>query len=115
MSTSTTSSPAAAPAELFQPFEWVTRAFRTGEYDLVANAHDLAGGACVIMEMIEQSELNVGHDDAPIFNDHNRGRLLRMAIAAMRTIELETAAHLEKMQERGEQKARHAAGLGGAR
>lgn len=99
---------------LLQPFEWVTRAFQTGPYDLVANAHDLAGGACVIMEMIEQSDMDAQNGDAPIFNDYNRGRLFRMAIAAMHTIELQTNSHLEKMQRDGEKKAERATKVGGA-
>lgn len=107
--------PGNTPAPLFTPFEWVTRAYQNGPYDLIANVHDLAGGACAIMEMIEQSDTDAGNGDAPLFNGYNRGRLLRMAIAAMHTIELQTSCHLEKMQEDGEEKAQRAAGSGGAR
>jgi hypothetical protein len=95
---------------IFQPFEWVCRSYQNGPYDLISNTRDLSGGACVILEMIEQSDMDVDNGDAPMFNDYHKGRLFRMAMAALRTIELQTAAHLEKMQRDGEKKLEHAAG-----
>ena len=90
----------AAPA--FQALEWVSRPYQNGPYDLISNTRDLAGGACVILEMIEQSDMYVDNGDAPMFSDYHRGRLFRMAVAALRTIKLQTADHLEKMQMDGE-------------
>ena len=102
-----------APVEkvepIFQAFEWVSRPYQNGPYDLISNTRDLAGGACVILEMIEQSDMAVDNGDTPMFNDYHKGRLFRMAVAALHPIELQTAAHLEKMQRDGE-KCEQAAG-----
>lgn len=102
--------PVENPVPVFQPFEWVYRAYQNGPYDLISDTRDLAGGACVILEMIEQSDMDVDNDDAPMFNNYHKGRLFRMAVAALRTIELQTAAHLEKMQRDGEKKFEQGAG-----
>jgi hypothetical protein len=97
---------------IFHPFEWVTRKHQVGPYEMIANTRDLVGGACVILEMIEQSDRDTENEDAPIFNDYYKGRLFRMAVAALQTIEMQTAAHLEKMQRDGQKRAEKAVATG---
>ncbi len=54
------------------------------------------------MAMIEQSDMDRDNDDAPLFNGFNRGRLLRMSIAAMEVIDNQIERHFERMTKQGE-------------
>lgn len=87
---------------LFEPFEWVARAHQTGPYDLLSDVRDLAAGAGVIMAMIEQSDIDVDNGEAPLFTPFNRGRLLRMSIAAMNTIDVQVERYFDRMSKDGE-------------
>ena len=99
-------------APMFEPFEWVTRSHQTGPYDLLSNVRDLAAGASVIMAMIEQSDMDRDNDEPPLFNEFNRGRLLRMSIAAMNTVDEQIERYFDRITKEGEKacaKARRAA------
>lgn len=94
---------------MFKPFEWVAPSHQTGPYDLLSNVRDLAAGASVIMAMIEQSDIDLDNGDAPLFDAFNRGRLLRMSIAAMHAIDGQIEHHFDRMTKEGE-KARAESG-----
>lgn len=102
MSQTTTSPVSDNQVPMFEPFEWVARPHQAGPYDLLSNVRDLAAGASVIMAMIEQSDMDRDNDEAPLFNGFNRGRLLRMSIAAMNTIDGQIERHFERMAKEGE-------------
>jgi hypothetical protein len=89
-------------APVFERFEWLSRADQKGPYDLLSNVRDLAAGASVIMAMIEQSDMDADNEEAPLFNQVNRGRLLRMSIAAMATVEVEIERHFNRLANDGE-------------
>lgn len=91
----TTSQKPASPEPLFQPFAWDCQ--EVG-FDDTLPAHavrasastvrDLACGAAVVLEMIERSQIDrCDTDDEPLLSRFHEGALMRLAIAAMRTIE----------------------------
>jgi len=82
MSSTTTKPPA------FEPFRWVEpgkcRALPTDRVlDAVGQIRDLSAGACLLVQMLERDELDREFDDgAVLFEQVDRGTLLRLAVAA---------------------------------
>jgi len=100
----TTSQKLASPEPLFQPFAWDYQGVSV-EDTLPAHAvrasastvRDLACGAAVVLEMIERSQLDRANtDEGPLLSTFHEGALMRLAIAALRTVERE-ATELQEL------------------
>ena len=80
----------AAKSPAFRPFRWVDpNRCRTLPADHVLDAigqiRDLSAGACLLVQMIEQDELERDlNDGRALFALPDRGDLLRLAVAASR-------------------------------
>ena len=101
----TTNQKPASPEPLFLPFAWDYQDVGLGD-TLPAHAvrasastvRDLACGAAVVLEMIERSQIDrCDTDDEPLLSRFHEGALMRLAIAAMRTVE-RNATELVDMQ-----------------
>jgi hypothetical protein len=100
----TTSQKPASPEPLFRPFAWnyqdVGFEDTLPAHAVLASAstvRDLACGAAVVLEMIERSQIDrCDTDDEPLLSRLHEGALMRLAIAAMRTVERE-ATELQEL------------------
>jgi hypothetical protein len=92
------------PASLFKPFEWVPPERQSGPYYMLSDVRDLAMGVGVVLQMIEVSELQSEAGDAPLIGARDRLQLMRMSIAAMRTIEGRIDGHFWDMCGHGPKK-----------
>jgi hypothetical protein len=100
----TTSQKPASPEPLFRPFAWDYQGVGVDD-TLPAHAvrasastvRDLVCGAAVVLEMIERSQLDrADTDEGPLLSPFHEGALMRMVIAALRTVERE-ATELQEL------------------
>jgi hypothetical protein len=99
----TTSPKPASSSPLFQPFAWD---YQDVGFHSVLPAHavrssastvrDLACGAAVVLEMIERSQLDrADTDQGTLLSQLHEGALMRMVIAAMRSVERDATELIE--------------------
>jgi hypothetical protein len=81
-------------APLFKPFTWVAPHLQRGPYDLLSDVRDVAAGTALLLEIVERSQMANENDEAPILDNFDVGRLMRMAIASMHFVEGRIDNHL---------------------
>lgn len=87
------------PAALFRPFEWVPEQDQIGPYDMLSDVRDLASGTALVLGMIERSYLLQEAGGAPLLDERDAARLLRMSIATMKVIEGNLDDHFDFMND----------------
>jgi hypothetical protein len=76
------------PSEpLFKPFQWVGEQRQRGPYDMLSDVRDLAAGVSLTLAMVERSQLSRESGGAPLLDNGDELRLMRMSIAAMHMVE----------------------------
>lgn len=87
-------------APLFKEFSWYASDESTGNAGLIHEAHDMAAGMAVILEMIEMSGIADGCATRPILSQLHRGQLMRMAITSSRLLTDACYDHIQAANDR---------------
>lgn len=86
----------------FKEFTWYADggATNTGNAGLIQDAHDMASGIAVILEMIEVSGIADDCADRPVLSVPHRGHLMRMAIASAHLLANACNSHIQAANDR---------------